>query len=178
MNIRFYIDMTVEGNEAVDAVKARFRRLEDEKDLYRDPKVRMYGFTFQQNEEGTYVEYDHFLVGVPTALTAETNLTIRRVEMYEDFPLPSRYDSTQGSEPKFRMPRGVYENDGAEAIVDEFQQRGDTGGAYMRLRVVADTLEPAVTLFNLIRKGEAEPTEPWIDAPLVGALNEVLRNGA
>ncbi|HSE61814.1 MAG TPA: hypothetical protein VLA88_05990 [Candidatus Saccharimonadales bacterium] len=161
MYIRFYIDMNAH-NEVVDAVRAHFRQLEQDSSHMPSYGKRLHGFNFRQNEEGTYVEYDHFLMGVPTALTKEAGLNIRRVEMYEDFPRSWRDDDP----PKFLMPRGVYkhpDND-AQAIVDEFQ-RGDGGKEHMRLRVVATTLEDAVMLFNLIRKGEIEPAEPWIDAP-------------
>lgn len=161
MIIRFYMDMTVEGNEVVDTVKARFRSKESE-DYYGNGAQKIHGFGFRQNEEGTYVEYDHFLVGVPTAITAEADLTVRRVEIYEDFPMPWR-SSDKDEKPKFSMPKGVYETEGAQAIVDEYQR--DSSG-YMRIRVVADTIEPAIALFNLIRKGEIEPTELWRDQPL------------
>jgi hypothetical protein len=166
MYVRFYFDMTVQDNEVVEAVKQRFRRLEEKDSFYSSRGQTLYGFQFQQNEEGTYVQYDHFLLGVPTALTAEANLIVRRVEMYEDFPLPSSYDRKEGAEPKFQMPRGVYEHTGtdAQAIVDDYQ-RSDSSHGHMRLRVVATNIEAAVTLFNLIRKGEIEPVEPWIDAP-------------
>lgn len=166
MNIRLYITMTDENNAKAQEIRDRFRQLEDTREHFSEPKVRLYGFNLRQNEEGTYVEYDHFLVGVPTALTEEAGLEIRRVEMYEEFPNPSRFDSEKGVEPKFQMPLGLYkhEESDASAIVDEFSSRNDNSSS-MRLRIVATKLADAVTLFNLIRTGEIEPVEPWIDAP-------------
>ncbi len=177
MRVRFYVSMDKTGfeNDENDPVYKIIQRIRNDfaareaSSHYSSEPVRIQGVGFFQNEEGTYAEFEHFLFGLPTAIVDELYLSVRRVEIHEEFPLPS----SGFSKATFTMPQGDYEHNGAEAIVYEAPTAGGVS-RQIRVRVVAETLDKAVELFNLIREGEGEPVRHWIDQPKKNEQNDAV----
>lgn len=163
MKVRFYID-TTRSTEAVRSLVNSFRHFG-----YTHGPQDVWGILFCQDEEGIYCESDHFLFKAPTAIT-EVGLTIRRVEIYEEFDPFDKDVKTP-----FSMPNGFYQHRGAEAIVDEFRKQfggyRQESALRKRLCVVAPIIEAAVELFNLIRQGKIDPVTLWVDKPAGGPSN-------
>ena len=178
MKIRFYIS-TTDATEFVQQVVGHFDASEKKEFAYLAyDGENVGGLRFQKDQNGVYVEGKDFLNGVPQGIT-DKELPIRIVSLYDE--------GTSG-----RPQLGMYELDGAQALVDSFDKprRAGSGGfsgaetiwvdeKAWRIRVTAETLEPAVALYRQFRKGTLEPTEAWNDlAPSLRFLtdqNTILR---
>ncbi len=176
MKIRFYIS-TTDTTDFVQQVVNHFDAAEKKEYYSSYGGENVGGLNFRKDENGIYLEGNDFLNGVPQGIT-DKELPIRLVSLYDE--------GTSG-----RPQLGMYELDGARALVDSFYKARRTGGGsrmddsiYIdekawRIRVTSETLEPAVALYRQFRKGTIEPTEAWNDlAPAIKLLtdqNTILR---
>lgn len=178
MKIRFYLDTTpasdsvktespLKGAALVERVVNHFR-IQESSDHYfsRYSGEHVDGITYKKDEQGLFVETDHFLNGVPPQFV-EAELPIKLVTMY---------DTATTGNPQF----GIYEEDGVQAIVDPYNERRQAGRGGMmgndqlwadvpgwRIRLQGKDLESVVSLYRKFRSGQVKPTEAWDDLALV-----------
>lgn len=177
MKIRFYLDTTpasdsvdtegpAKGATLVEKVINHFRTKEASEHYFsKFSGEDVDGLTFRKDEQGLYVETDNFLNGVP----------LRFIEAELPISMVTVYDTATTGMPQF----GIYEVDGASAIVDPYNERRQAGqGGFgndqlwadvpgWRIRVQGKDLESVVDLYRKFRSGQIKPTEAWDDMAFV-----------